>query len=84
MKNKVLIKLVIPEIDEIYDLYIPLNKQIGNIIELLNKSLKDITKDLFVPNENRNLYNRETGEIYSPNDYLKDTNIRNATTLILL
>ncbi len=84
MKNKVLVKLVIPEIDEIYDLYLPLNKQIGSVIELLNRSLKEITRGAFVPNENRHLYNRETGEIYDCNFFLKDTNIRNATTIILL
>lgn len=84
MKNKVLVKLAIPEIDETYDIYIPLNKQIGAVIELLNKSLKDLTKDAFVSKEGRNLYNRETGEIYDPNFFVKDTNIRNATTLILL
>ena len=32
MKNKVLIELIVPEIDEKYNLYIPINKRIGNII----------------------------------------------------
>lgn len=84
MKNKVLVKLMIPEIDENYDLYLPLNKQIGNVIELLNKSLKEITKGAFIPSEERHIYNRDTGEVYDPNVILKDTNIRNSTTIVLL
>ena len=37
MKNKVLVELYVPTIDEIYNLYLPVNRKIGNIIALLNK-----------------------------------------------
>jgi hypothetical protein len=39
MKNKVIVKILVPEIYESYDVYLPINKKIGNIIELLNKSI---------------------------------------------
>lgn len=84
MKNKVLVNLLIPEIDAQFDIYLPLNKQIGNVIELLNKVLPDITKGIYIPSEDKHLYNRDTGAIYNVNTILKNTDIRNATTLILL
>ena len=43
MKNKVLVCLSVPEIDQTYDLYLPVNKKIGNIINLLNKSISELT-----------------------------------------
>ena len=43
MKNKVLVHLLIPEIDQEYDVFIPINVRIGTVIELLNKSLMELT-----------------------------------------
>ena len=37
MKNKVLVELVVPTIESTFDIYLPINKRIGNIITLLNK-----------------------------------------------
>lgn len=84
MKNKVLVKILVPEIDGDFDVYLPLNKQVGNVLELLNKVLVDMTDGVFVPNKERTLFNRETGGVYLLNTFLKDTDIRNATTLILI
>ena len=36
MENKILIKLVIPEIGKEYDMFIPINRKVGNIIILFN------------------------------------------------
>jgi len=84
MKNKVLVELYVPSIDEIYNLYLPVNRKIGNIIVLLNKSLFELTNGIFVGNDYTLLYNRMTGERYSINALLRETNIRNGSSLVLL
>ena len=43
MKNKVLVELIVPQIDEKYNVYIPINKKIGNVIVLLNKAISELT-----------------------------------------
>ena len=55
MKNKVLVHLLIPEIDQEYDVFIPINIRIGTVIELLNKSLMELTNGIYQPRNNRNL-----------------------------
>ena len=40
MKDKIFIELIVPDIEEIYNIYIPINKRIGNIIKLLNSENK--------------------------------------------
>ena len=47
MKNKVLVDLIVPEIDEEYSVYLPINKKIGNIIILLNKAIYELTNGDF-------------------------------------
>lgn len=82
MKNKVLIKLIVPDIDETYDIFLPINKKVGEIVILITKSINE-HELLALPN-NKVLYNRSTGKNYEPNDLISNTDIRNGTSLILL
>ncbi|MGE5456626.1 MAG: hypothetical protein ACM3O4_05970 [Ignavibacteriales bacterium] len=84
MKNKILIELIVPEIEETYNLYIPVNKRIGNVIILMTKAIFDISSGTYSINGNSSLYNRETGQKYSVNDLIRETDIRNGTSLILM
>ncbi len=83
MEYKVLIKLFVPEIDETYEFYIPVNKFVGDISVLLTSVVRELS-NVYPVRENALLCNRITGQIY-PKDYLiRQTNIRNGTELVLL
>lgn len=83
MEYKVLIKLFVPEIDETYEFYIPVNKFVGDISFLLTSVVRELS-NVYPVRENALLCNRITGQIY-PKDYLiRQTNIRNGTELVLL
>ncbi len=84
MKNKVIVKIIVPSLDETFDIFLPVNKKIGKTIDLIGNYLKSKTAGIFVFDEHLALYNRETGEIYDPNVIVKNTNIRNGTELILI
>lgn len=84
MKNKVLVELIIPEIESKFDVYLPINKRIGSIITLLNKSISELTNGCYVGSNTTALYNRNTSTKYQANMLLYNTDIRNGTTLILL
>ena len=83
IKNKVFIKLKVPEIDKDYDIYLPVNKKIGNIIILLNQAIYELSNGEIELSENNKLYNEKTKELYSPDILLLNTNIRNGTILVL-
>ena len=63
MKNKVLVNLLVPEIDLQFDIYLPINKKIGNIICLLNKSINELTDGELVLSNCNKLYNAFTKEL---------------------
>ena len=84
MKNKVLVEVIVPEIEAVYDIYIPINKRIGNIIMLLNKTVSELTNGCFVGTNYTALYNKDTSVKYNPSSLVYDTDIRNGTSLILL
>jgi len=83
MKNKVLIQLIVPDIEKKYDLFIPINKKIGNIVYLLTKAINELEADTNVKNTCC-IYNRETGVKYNPEQLVYDSDIRNGTVLILM
>lgn len=84
MRNKVLVELIVPEIEESYNLYLPINKTIGESIELLNKAIYDLSDGVYSGGTKNFLYNKDTGERYDINKKIYDTDIRNGTGIILI
>ena len=44
MKNKILVEIYVPQLDENYNIYLPLNKNIANIITLIGKSIIELKR----------------------------------------
>lgn len=84
MENKVLIILNVPELDENYDMMIPISRKVGNLIELISKFLFEITDGKYSVDVHKSLYNKETGYRYNNNSLIADTDIRNGTRLVLI
>ena len=84
MKNKVLIKLIVPMMDRSFDLFIPVNESVGRIKKIMINSISDITRVQLSDNKEYILINKDTAETYDNNKIVIDTNIRNATELVLL
>jgi hypothetical protein len=83
MKNKLLIEIIVPLIEEKYTLYVPVNRRIGEVIILVCKAIFDISSGLYKIDENSSLYNRDTGKKYAVNELVRETDIRNGTSLVL-
>ena len=84
MKNKVLIKLIIPELDITFDLFVPTNELIWKVKKLITKSVNDLVGEVLDTNKEYVLINKLTGQIYSNNITVYNSDIRNASELILL
>ncbi len=83
MDYKILIKLFVPEIEQVYELYIPINKTVYQVCNLLNLIVKDISKDAYPQKNIIHLCNHRTGELYKYEELIRNTNIRNGTELII-
>lgn len=84
MKNKVLIKLIVPEINTSYDLFIPVNELVWKVNKLIVKAVSDLSNGALDTTKPYLLINQSTGKIYQNNDIIINTEIRNSTELILL
>lgn len=84
MENKVLIKLLVPELDSTYDAFIPVNEIIWKITKMLTKSVSDLSNTCLGNNKEYLLINKVTTRIYNSNEIVINTDIRNGTELILI
>ena len=84
MNNKVLIKLIVPEIDCSFDIEIPVNEVVWKIKEIMVKSINDLTGLSLSEASTYMLINKDTAKIYNNNEVIYQTDIRNATELILI
>lgn len=84
MDNKVIVSLFVPEVNKKYDLFLPVNKKVGNVIMLLNKYINENSNNNFPISNNNSLYNVDTMEVYPVDVIVFDTNIRNGTKLMLI
>ena len=82
MEFKVLVTILVPEIEKNYEVYLPVNKTIGVILKYINKLLNESTSGVYPIKDNLALCNRFTDEVYDINKYIRDTDIRNGTQLV--
>ena len=82
--NNVLVKIYVPMLEEIYDVWIPSHKRIYNVIYLLVKAINELNNNSYNPSEMPILYDKLTAEIYDINSKVNETSIRSGTELILI
>lgn len=82
--NKILVNLTVPEINKNYDIMLPINKKVGNIIILLNKAINELSDGTYPLSKGNLLYNVNTKKYYQPDILLANTDIKNGTYLVLL
>lgn len=82
--NKILIQLYLPLLEKEYDLFIPINKRIGTVKQLIEKSLSENNDLDYKEKENTNLYSKDTGKPYDVQLLVKDTDMKNGSKIVLI
>lgn len=81
--NKVNVDLIVPSIGEKYNLFIPVNKTIGEVIVILNNIISDLS-GCFPRVNNLSLLNVIENKIYESNSEIINTDIKNGSILALI
>ena len=83
MDYKVLVKLLVPEIEKNYEIFLPVNRTIKDVCKLINKLVNEDSSGVFPIKENIMLCNRFSSQVYPYEKYVRDTDIRNGSQLVL-
>lgn len=84
MKNKVLVKLIVPELDFNFDAFIYVNEILWKAKKMIAKSIYDLTGGSIDIKKDFLLINKSNGRIYDNNEIIIDTDIRNSTELVMI
>lgn len=80
LDNKYLVNLYVLSLDKTFEMFIPADEKVGNVVKLINKSLLEFSSG----NTSGVLLNLYNGQIYNNNDIIRNTDIINGTKLILI
>ena len=78
--NKYLVDLYVLSLDKHFEMFIPVDEKVGNIVNLLDKSLLSMLSS----NNKFALLNLYSGNLYKNNDLVRNTDIQNGARLILI
>ena len=81
--NKVNVDLIVPSIGERYNIFLPVNKTIGEAIVILNNMIKELNGSFPILN-NLSLFDVVDNKIYDVNTEIIKTGIKNGTILALI
>lgn len=82
--NKILVTIYVPFLEEHYDVFIPVNKKINDILKLSIETIYQLSNNNYIVKENTSLINKETGNKYDLNLFVSESDIKNGTSLILI
>jgi len=83
MTNKILITVIVPTIEEKYDIYIPVSKSIKVTKELLIKAINELSEGHFPKKENCTLMS-SAGVVYESTSTIKECGIKNGDKIVLI
>ncbi len=83
MDFRVYVIIEIPILDKKYELLVPIDRRIHDLITVLKKAIPELSTDFY---ERRDpvMISKTSGEIYDMNVVIKNTNIKNGTRLLLI
>lgn len=83
MTNKILVTVVVPMIEEKYDIYVPISKNVKVTINLLSKTINELSEGYFPIKDKYTLMN-DKGIALGEASILKDCGVKNGDKLILI
>ena len=81
--NKINVDLIVPSIGERYNIFIPVNKTVGEVIVILNQTINELTK-YFPINNKLSIFDCIENKIYDINLEISKTNIKNGSIIALI
>ena len=81
--DKILVSIYVLRIDETFDIYIPINKNAQEAINLIQKEIVKLSNETYIINEKAMLYT-ENGTVINTNNMVRFSGLTNGQKLLLV
>lgn len=82
--DKVLVEVYVPTLGTAYDMFLPVNAIMYDVLKLIKKAVSDLSGGKFVADENTVICYRGNGAIININLSVFELDIHNGTKLMLI
>lgn len=82
--DKVIVEVYVPVIDNTFDMFLPLQSPMSEVLELMKRAVIEMSDGRFQADENTILCRREDGTILNINLSVYELGIQNGTKLMLV
>lgn len=82
--DKVLVNVYVPVLNTSYDIFIPQESLLNDVLELVKKAIMELSDGLFFSATNTELCKKDNGEILDINLSVYELGIRNGSKLMLI
>lgn len=82
--SKILVELYVPIIEEVYDIWIPTNRRIHNVIRLIVKAINEFTEGEYNPQKMPLLYDKQNAKPFDINLTVGESTIQNGSEIVLI
>lgn len=82
--EKVLVEIFVPVLGKTFDIFVPLELQMCEVLELIKKAVSEMSEGRFVVNDSTLICNRKDGTILNINLSVYRLGIKNGSKLMLI
>ncbi len=82
--DKILVRLLVPAVQETFDLFVPQDLEISVLTKLMSDGLETICKDRFSSAEISFLVQKDPDRLFEPSHTLMDYGVEDGAQLVLL
>lgn len=84
MNNKALVEITVPAAAQKYDVFIPLESRMSEVIKMVAGALSDLSGGKYKATDDAILCDAETGSIFNINMEVAELGIKNGSRLMLI
>lgn len=82
--DKAMIEIFLPAAGRSFDVQVPLNLKVWEIIAMVSNAVEDLSDGFFTPSDQTTLCDRSTGAILNMNITAEELGIKNGSKLMLI
>ena len=82
--NKALVEIFVPAAEQKYDVYIPLESKMSEVVKLISSALSDLTEGKYKATEEAIICDAQTGIIFNINMQVAELGIKTGSRLMLI
>lgn len=83
MEN-ILVTFHVLSIEENYDFMLPINKPMKDVIEMVQKSINELSNNLYVVKKEVKLFDSIKGDLINQNNIVKFSGLKNGSDILLV